>query len=213
MSFGLRQRLVPALAPRFRGQGLIRWIGAAVVACSSWSVIGEFPNLSKLVVIAAPHSSNWDGIIGLSITHALGVRATWMGKNSLFRFGLDRLLRGLGGIATDRSNAHGAVGQMVEMFRQPQPLWLFLAPEGTRKGVPKWRTGFWHIASEAGVPILLVAIDFPARRFVIGPLFLPSGDKERDLQALYDYYRPFHGKYGKSGLPFSEQGIKSTDTR
>ena len=207
MSFGLQQKLLEPspLAPRIRGQGLIRWIGATLVARSPWSVVGEFPNLPKLVAIAAPHSSNWDGIIGISAAYAMGIRATWMGKNSLFRFGLDRMMRGLGGIPTDRSNPRGAVGQMAELFKQPQPLWLFLAPEGTRKVVPKWRTGFWHIASEAGVPILLVAIDYPARRFVIGPLFHPTGDKERDLAALYDWYRPFHGKHGKSALPLSAQ--------
>ena len=207
MSFGLQQKLieVPALAPRIRGQGLIRWIGSSVVARSPWSVVGEFPNVPKLVAIAAPHSSNWDGIIGIAIAYALGVRATWMGKNSLFKFGLDRPMRGLGGIPTDRSSPRGAVGQMVDLMRRPEPLWLFLAPEGTRKVVPKWRTGFWHIASEVGVPILLVAIDYPARRFVVGPLFQPTGDKERDLQALYDYYRVFQGKNGKSGLPLSAQ--------
>lgn len=204
---GLLDKLidVPPLAPRIRGQGFVRWIASTVVRHSSWCVVGEFPNLPKLVAIAAPHSSNWDGIIGISIAYALGVRATWMGKNSLFRFGLDRLMRGLGGIPTDRSNPRGAVGQMADLLRAAEPRWLFLAPEGTRKVVPKWRTGFWHIASEAGVPILLVAIDYPARRFVVGPLFQPTGDKERDLQSLYEYYRRFQGKNGKSGLPLSAQ--------
>jgi 1-acyl-sn-glycerol-3-phosphate acyltransferase len=112
-------------------------------------------------------------------------------------------MTGLGGIATDRSNPRGAVGQMVELFREREKLWLFLAPEGTRKPVPKWRTGFWHIAQEAGVPILLVHVDFPQRCISVGGLFQPTGDKERDLQSLYDYYRPFKGKNGKSGLPTS----------
>lgn len=208
MSFGLLEKLiaVPPMAPRIAGQGFIRWIGSSVIRHSSWRLAGEFPQVAKLVAIAAPHSSNWDGIIGISFAYALGVRATWMGKDSLFKFGLDRLMRGLGGIPTDRSNPRGAVGQMAEMLRtSADPMWLFLAPEGTRKIVPKWRTGFWHIASEAGVPILLVAIDYPARRFVVGPLFHPTGDKERDLQSLYDWYRPFQGKHGKSGLPLSAQ--------
>jgi 1-acyl-sn-glycerol-3-phosphate acyltransferase len=197
---------VPQRAPGIRGQAVARWLASTIIRNSSWRLVGEFPSLPKLVAIAAPHSSNWDGIIGISFAYALGVRATWMGKNSLFKFGLDRLMRGLGGIPTDRSNPRGAVGQMAEMVRTTnEPLWLFLAPEGTRKKVPKWRTGFWHIASEAGVPILLVAIDYPRRTFVVGPLFYPTGDKERDLQALYDYYRPFQGKHGKSGLPLSAQ--------
>ncbi len=208
MSATLRDKLiaVPPSAPVIRGQGFVRWLASTIIRCSLWRLVGEFPNQAKLVAIAAPHSSNWDGIIGISFAYALGVRATWMGKNSLFRPGLDRLMRGLGGIPTDRSNPRGAVGQMAEMVRTTgDPLWLFLAPEGTRKAVHKWRTGFWHIASEAGVPILLVAIDYPRRTFVVGPLFYPTGDKERDLQALYDWYRPFEGKHGKSGLPLSAQ--------
>lgn len=208
MSDVLQDRLiaVPPRAPRIRGQRFVRWIASTVIRHSSWRLVGEFPDSPKLVAIAAPHSSNWDGIIGISFAYALGVRATWMGKNSLFRFGLDRLMRGLGGIPTDRSNPRGAVGQMAEMVRSTSdPMWLFLAPEGTRKVVPKWRTGFWHIASEAGVPILLAAIDYPARQFVIGPLFYPTGDKERDLAALYDWYRPYQGKDGKSALPLSAQ--------
>lgn len=205
MSFGLMDKLLelsPA-APRISGQRLPRALGRLLVACSSWRVVGEFPNIPRLVAIAAPHSSNWDGIFGISAAYAMGVRATWMGKNTLFRFGLRPLMRGLGGIETDRSNPRGAVGQMVELFRTTEKLWLFLAPEGTRKPVPKWRTGFWHIAQEAGVPILLVHVDFPNRCIAVGGLFHPTGDKERDLQALYDYYRPFKGKGGKSGLPTS----------
>ena len=189
--------------PLIEGQGWARALGRMVVGSSNWSVVGDFPDVPKLVAIAAPHSSNWDGIFGISAAYAMGVRATWMGKNSLFKFGLAGLMSGLGGIATDRNSPHGAVGQMVELFRVREKLWLFLAPEGTRKVVPKWRTGFWHIAMEAGVPILLVHIDFAQRHICVGKLFYPSGDKESDLQALYDYYRPFRGKNGKSALPLA----------
>lgn len=204
MSFGLAEKLlaVPPQLPRIRGQRLVRWIASLVIRCARWRVVGEFPDLPRLVAIAAPHSSNWDGILGISFAYSMGVRATWMGKNSLFRNGLDGLMRGLGGIPTDRSNPRGAVGQMAEMLRTTrEPLWLFLAPEGTRKVVRKWRTGFWHIASEAQVPILLVAIDFPNRRFIVGPLFTTSEDKAADLERLYDHYRQFQGKGGKSPLP------------
>lgn len=207
MSGSLDPQLLPLKPsmPRIEGQGFVRWLGNRVVRSSNWRVVGEFPDVPKLVAIAAPHSSNWDGIFGIAAAYAMGVRATWMGKHSLFKFGLGRLMQGLGGIATDRSNPHGAVGQMVELFKAREKLWLFLAPEGTRKPVKKWRTGFWHIAMEAGVPILLVHIDFSQRHIAVGPLFHPTGDKERDLQALYDHYRPIKGKGGKSGLPLSAQ--------
>lgn len=206
MSFGLAGKLLQLKpnTPQKPGNGLMRALTNTLVACSSWRVVGEFPDIPKLIAIAAPHSSNWDGIFGISAAYSMGLRARWMGKSSLFRFGLGRLMRALGGIETDRSNPRGAVGQMVEMFRTSEKLWLFLAPEGTRKPVPKWRTGFWHIAQEAGLPILLLHVDFAQRCIAIGPLFYPTGDKERDLQSLYDYYRPFKGKGGKSGLPTSE---------
>lgn len=196
---------IGAAAPRIQGQGLIRALGHSVLALSPWRVVGQFPEVPKLVAIAAPHSSNWDGIIGISAAYAMGVRATWMGKDSLFKHGLAGLMRGLGGIPTDRSNPRGAVGQMVELFRTRERLWLFLAPEGTRKPVPKWRTGFWHIAQEAGVPILLVGIDYASKRFVVGPLFHPTGDKEADLRALYEHYRQYTGKGGKSAIPLDAQ--------
>lgn len=192
---------VPEAAPKLRGLKFVRAVAKLILWLSPWRMTGEFPNIPRLVAIVAPHSSNWDGIIGISVALALGIRATWMGKDSLFRFGLAGLMRAIGGVATDRGNPHGAVGQMAGLLRRPDPMWLFLAPEGTRRVVRKWRTGFWHIAAEAGVPLLLIAIDYPARRIVIGPLFHPSGDKAVDLQRLYDHYRQYQGKGGKSPLP------------
>jgi 1-acyl-sn-glycerol-3-phosphate acyltransferase len=195
---------VPALEtkmPVIEGQAPIRWIGSAVIAASRWRVIGPFPNVPKVVSIAAPHSSLWDGLFGLSAAYAIGVRAHWMGKNTLFKGGFGALMRALGGIATDRSNPRGAVGQMVDKFRQSERFWLFIAPEGTRRPVEKWRTGFWHIAHEASVPILPVAFDWDAHVVHVLPLFTTSGDREADLAALYRLYAPYLGKHGKRAVP------------
>lgn len=203
MSLGLKGKLIevrPAM-PRVRGQGMIRSLARLVIAALPWRLEGEFPDIPKLVLIAAPHSSNWDGVFGIAVAAAMGLRATWMGKHTLFRFGLTGIMRGLGGIPTDRSNPRGAVGQMAELFKTRERLWLCLAPEGTRKPVQKWRTGFWHIAMEAGVPILLLGIDYANRKFVIGPLFHPTGDKEQDLQSLYAWFSQYTGKNGKPGVP------------
>lgn len=202
----------PALtpeAPRRQGQGLIRMLGALIIAPSDWKVVGEFPNVPKLVAIAAPHSSNWDGFFGISVAYWLRLGAHWMGKSQLFRFGLGPLMRALGGIETDRSNPKGAVGQIAEQFRTRDRLWLFIAPEGTRKPVTKWRTGFWHIAEAAQVPIFPVAIDFPTKTFHLGPLIHTTGDKDKDFQTIYAYYRPFRGKGGKHAVP--DQGRAAVD--
>lgn len=196
-----RYPVLPPEVPQLRGQRVLRWLGHLIYWLSGWRIRGEFPPVAKAVAIAAPHSSNWDGIIGISCAYALGLRAAWMGKDSLFKFGLGGIMRAFGGIATDRSNRSGAVGQMSRLFAEASNMWLVLAPEGTRKPVRKWRTGFWHIAQEAGVPLVPIAIDFEARCFVIGPPYQPTGDKARDLAALYEFYRPFRGKGGKSALP------------
>jgi hypothetical protein len=154
MSFWIAARGGSAGAAR-RGQGFVRWLGSTVVERSPWSVVGEFPNIPKLVAIAAPHSSNWDGIIGIAIAYALGVRATWMGKNSCPP-GLDRLMRGP---ATSRPQQSARRGRPMAIGCAPNPV-VFLAPEGTRK-VVKNGAPVRHIASEAGADPA-VAIDYPA---------------------------------------------------
>lgn len=203
MSFSLKGKIprAPEQAPLIQGQGFLRAIARFLVRSSSWRLVGEFPNIPKFVSIAAPHSSNWDGIFGISAAYVMGIRATWMGKSSLFKGGLASVMRGLGGIATDRSNPNGAVGQMADLMRESERLWLFIAPEGTRKPVKKWRTGFWHIADQAQVPLLLIYIDFPARCIRIGEVFHTTGDKDRDLAELFERFRHVRGKNGKSALP------------
>ena len=132
---------------------------------------------------------------------ALGIRPTWMAKDSLFRGPLGWLLRQLGAVATDRSNPNGVVGQTVAALREAPAMWLVLAPEATRRRVAKWRSGFYHIAVGAGVPILPVYFHYPERRIGIAELFHPSGDMDADLRALQQLYAPWKGKDGKSALP------------
>ncbi len=199
----MSDKLVPLqpLMPAIQGQAPIRWLGRSVVAASHWRVVGEFPNISKAVCIAAPHSSIWDGVWGLSAAYAMGVRATWMGKDGLFRGPFGAVMRAIGGIPTDRKHSNGAVGQMIELLHERERLWLFLAPEGTRRSVGKWRTGFWHIARGAGVPIIPFAFDWEERCARILPPFETSNDCEADLQALYRLYAPYVGKGGKRAVP------------
>lgn len=191
----------PPSAPRLSGLALARWLGTLLVASSAWRVHGELPDVPKLVMLAAPHSSIWDGVYGIGAACALGLSASWMGKDSLFRGPMGPLMRAFGGIPTDRSHPRGAVGQMIELFKHRERLWLVLAPEGTRKPVAKWRTGFWHIAHGAQVPLLCVYFHFPERVVGVGPLVHTSDDLDADLERLYAFYAPWRGRGGKSALP------------
>ncbi|MEP7043356.1 MAG: lysophospholipid acyltransferase family protein [Dokdonella sp.] len=162
---------------------------------SGWRLAGEFPNCSRLVLIAAPHSSWWDGVWGLLLKTSLGADIAFMAKRELFRGPLGWTLRRLGGLPVERSAMHGVVEQMVDRFREQPRLWLGIAPEGTRQQVTTWKSGFWHIARRAQVPILPVYFDYPSRTIGIGPLFEPTGDMPADIAALRAFYRPFRGKY------------------
>jgi 1-acyl-sn-glycerol-3-phosphate acyltransferase len=175
-------------------QNARRRLCAAFLRYCGWQLRGEFPDVAQLVLIAAPHSSWWDGFWGLIFKVALGIDISFMGKRELFRGPLGWVLRQLGGIPIERTAAHGLVEQMVARFRSTPHLWLGIAPEGTRKRVTRWKTGFWHIARAAGVPILPAAFDYANRSISILPLFQPSDDLEADLRALRAIYAPFHGR-------------------
>lgn len=181
---------IPQLGPS-RWRGPCAWL----LQRGGWRMAGVLPDVGKLVLIVAPHSSWWDGVWGLLLKVALGVDIAFMGKRELFRGPLGWLLRRLGGIPIERSATHGVVEQMVDRFQASPRLWLGIAPEGTRRKVVKWRSGFWHIARAAGVPILPVYFDYPSKTIGIGALFQPSGDMDADLAALKAFYRPYRGRH------------------
>ena len=186
-------RLPPAM-PRFPDHAW-RHAFRAWVKASGWRLEGELPDVAKLVLIVAPHSSWWDGIFGLLFKVALGADISFMAKRELFRWPLGGLLRRLGGIPIERRVAHDVVEQMVERFGSRERLWLGIEPEGTRKAVVKWKSGFWHIARQAGVPILPGYFDYPRKVIGLGPLFHPTSDKDADLAALRAFYAPYRGKH------------------
>ncbi len=184
---------LPAQAPR-QGNALSRAFGRLILRLGGWRVEGEFPDRAHFVIIVAPHSSAWDAVWGVAGMLALGARITFLAKAEAFRGPLGWLLRRIGGIPVDRSRAHGAVEQAVALLRQPQPLWFLLAPEGTRRRVEHWKSGFWHIARNAGVPILCAHFHYPDRRMGLGPLFTPGKDPAADMAWVREHYRPFIGK-------------------
>ena len=185
---------LPPSAPRVKPNAFTRWIGRSVLRLGGWRVAGPLPDVPKLVLIAAPHSSNWDGIWGFAAKLALGFEVKVLGKAQLFWWPLGPLLRRLGVIPIDRSSPQGTVGQAVDMIRRSERIWYAITPEGTRRRVEKWKSGFWKIAHEAQVPILPAYFHYPDRRIGIGPLFATTGDMAADIAALRAWYVPWIGR-------------------
>jgi len=183
------------------GNAFSRALGRLVLAAARFRITGELPRIPKFVVCVAPHTSNWDFVIGYAAKLVVGLRASWLGKKGLFRGPLGPLFRALGGIPVDRTTARGAVGQAARQFVESPALVLGVAPEGTRRRVDRWRTGFYHIAADAGVPILPVALDWGRRTVRIGEPFPPTGDEERDLVALQRMFVDVRGKVPENGFP------------
>ena len=183
-------RLIPVgdQLPR-RGPGFLPWLGLWILRLFDWRVTGELPNIAKAVVIVAPHTSNWDGLFGLAAIQALKLRVNAMGKDSLFIGPLGWLLRYMGAIPVDRGTSQGMVSQIAVRFHQEPALFLAIAPEGTRHGAERWKTGFYQIASEARVPILIVGFDYRHREVRIIKTLMPSGDAQADMHAIYAAYQ------------------------
>lgn len=189
---------VPRLSPEVpsRGNALLRWTMVTLMRVSGWRFAGEpFPDRKKFVLIVAPHTSNWDFIVGVMAMYALGLRGTFLGKDSLFKFPLGLLMRFLGGFPVDRSSKSDVVTQTVELVERSERIIVVLSPEGTRKRTEKWRTGFYWIAHKAQVPVLPVAFDFSTKSIVLFPLFTTTGDPERDIPQLRALYRPEMARY------------------
>jgi 1-acyl-sn-glycerol-3-phosphate acyltransferase len=185
--------LAPPNAPQYPPSFAGRLCRRTFLACG-WRVAGELPNVPKLVAIAAPHSTNWDVVWGLLFIIGLRLQIRFIGKREAFVWPIGPLLRSFGGIPIDRSAAHGVVDEMARQFATHDRLWFALAPEGTRKKVHKWKSGFWHIARAAGVPILPAYFHYPEKTIGFGPLIYPSDDLAADMAKIREFYKPWQGK-------------------
>jgi 1-acyl-sn-glycerol-3-phosphate acyltransferase len=187
---------------------LVKWVLLLLYRWKGWTVEGAAPAARKCVIIGAPHTSNWDFIFFLGATHELGIAPSFMGKLSLFRWPMTRFMYDMGGIPIDRrAKDRNYVEQMVAVFDKAKRLALVVAPEGTRGPIKEWRSGFYHIALGAGVPIVPAFVDNATMRGGIGPELMPSGDFAADLKRIAQYYfsrLPHHPKlavlYAATGL-------------
>jgi 1-acyl-sn-glycerol-3-phosphate acyltransferase len=173
----------------------LRALGWFLMQRAGWSFSGQMPNLPKFVCIVAPHTSNWDFPVGLAAKWALGFDAHWWGKDTLFTPPLGWFMRANGGIPVVRSNKNNAVERTVELAKTSLHFALALAPEGTRKKVSTWRSGFWHVAKGAGIPIVLVALDWEHKLVRLGPTVTPDEDDPADgiarIRAMYEGIRGY----------------------
>ena len=168
---------------------LCRWI----LRLCGWRVRGALPAL-KCVLIGAPHTSNWDFPVALLTMGALGIRGTWVGKHTIFRWPFGRLMRKLGGIPLNREETRDFVQRVIEEFDRRSELVIVIAPEGTRSRTEHWRTGFYFIAVGAKVPIALGYLDYGRKEAGVGPALYPSGDLEADLRTMIEFYADKTGK-------------------
>ena len=189
--------LVPELGseiPR-RGNAAVRAFGRGLLRLLGWRVEGEMPNLPKFVAAVAPHTSNWDFVVGAAAMFALDLKIEFIGKHTLFRGPLAPVMRWMGGIPVDRSSAHGVVGEAVAAFARVDRRILAIAPQGTRRPVPRFKTGFLHIARGAGVPVMLAAFDYDARVIRFGPTLEIGEDIEAERARIEALFAPIRGRH------------------
>ena len=163
-------------------------LGWFIMGLRGWRVEGAFPDIPRMVLIVAPHTSNWDFPTGLLVKLAMRMGGRFVGKHTLFRGPFGVVMRWLGGVPVDRSAAAGFVEESARVVRESERMTLVVAPEGTRKRSDKWKSGFYRIAVAAGVPIFPVAFDYSRRVIVFGPLFHPTGDYEKDLAEIQSHF-------------------------
>ncbi len=175
---------------------LLRAASLAFLRLNGWTVQGALPDRArKCVLIAAPHTSNWDLPYTLVCAFALRLNIRWMGKRSIFRFPFGTLMRWLGGIAVDRSKANNLVSaSAAALVAADGPMQLVVPPEGTRGKTRHWKTGFYFIALEARVPIILTSLDYGRKLAALGPVFEPTGDVEADMAQIKRHYAGVQGR-------------------
>lgn len=149
-----------------------------------WRLVGRAPDVPKYVIVFAPHTCNWDWLLGMLAARGYGIRASWLGKRSIFRWPIAGFLRWLGGIPVGRDHHEGLVGQVVEAFASAESMVLGLTPEGTRTFTPHWKSGFYRMALAAGVPIVVATVDGPSHRIALGSAISPTGEVRHDMDRV-----------------------------
>ena len=192
---------------------LVEWVLLAIYRWKGWTLVSLAPVPRRCVILGAPHTSNWDFLFFLGTAHQVGITPNFMGKHSLFKWPMTRFMYDMGGIAVDRSaRDRNYVDQVVAEFARRDDLPLVIAPEGTRGAISGWRSGFYHIALGAGVPIVPAWVDNAKMQGGIGEAIMPTGDYPADLARLLEFYRsvlPDHPRWAALEASLAEARSRS----
>ena len=167
---------------------LVRRILLALYRWKGWTLEGRRPDCDKFIILGAPHTSNWDFIFFLGATHGLGIRPNFIGKSSLFKWPMTRFMLDMGGVPVERSKSGNYVEQVAAAFARSDDLALVIAPEGSRTFRGEWKTGFYHIANNANVPIMMGYIDAATKEAGLADLFHPTGNLKQDIREIRAFY-------------------------
>ena len=184
-----------SLPRRGLGMEIWHWFGTAFLALGRWKIAGDWPADAKVVVTAGPHTSNWDGIWMIAAAAKWRIRLRYMGKKSLTEGPLGGIVKWTGCVPIDRSKSNDVVDAMKAAFAAEDGLVLVVPPEGTRDPVPRWKSGFYHIAVGAGVPITFAVMDYATKTVSIPATLWPSGDYLADLKIIQGFYARATAKY------------------
>lgn len=180
---------------------MLKPLARIILALLGWRLLDPPQRPARAVVVAYPHTSNWDALYAQLGKLALGLDAHWVGKDNLFRWPFAGILRRLGGIPVDRRASHGFVAQMAAQFAAHPDFLLVMAPEGTRKLTAGWKSGFYRIALEAGVPLILTTVDYARREVGILAYVELSGDPDADIATIAAHYAGRHGRNPELASP------------
>lgn len=170
------------------GNWFTRFLGKLWLKMFGWRIEGTFADDPYLVVAVAPHTSNWDFPLGLALAWAMKTRFSWIGKHSMFRRPFGKLMRSWGGIPVNRSAPGNIIDQVVDTMMAQKWCHIAISPEGTRKRVKQWKTGFLRIAQRANIPVQLISFDYAKRIIHIGKRFLPGDDVDADMKWIREYF-------------------------
>ncbi len=185
---------------------IVRALSIATLKLTGWKITGQAPaGVDKFVMIAAPHTSNWDLPMTLMAAFTLRLHIYWMGKASIFKFPFGGVMKWLGGIPVDRAQSNNLVAASAKAINTAdRPMQLVVPPEGTRSKVSYWKTGFYYIALTANVPIVMAYMDYEKKLAGLGPMLMPTGDIEADMKIIKAFYAPLKGK-GKNAAQFEAE--------
>ncbi|MBV55329.1 MAG: glycerol acyltransferase [Gammaproteobacteria bacterium] len=172
---------------------LAQLLGGLVLSVFGWQKAGQVPSARNMVIIAAPHTTNWDFIFLLAAAYSFGISVNWLGKDSLFRSPLGPILRYLGGVPVDRSKRNNLVQSLSAQIEHGSGIALVIPPSGTRRKTEYWKSGFYRIAEAAQIPLVCGYLDYQKKEAGLGPAFLPS-DLSRDMNRIREFYEPIVGK-------------------